>query len=280
MQMNTSAYIPYDCVSPIIVKNEEYPDYPFFHGTGFFVQFKPHDYVFFITAKHCTHAPDNNELGYVKVAVEQENCTQQILFKECLMGGVRGLKIEDLEDIVIYVVDDSKKEQMEALKKRCIRLIHQQDVDTILDMVLSEKRKLRTVGFPATSEKVIDYASSTATAPSRGFYGNVTGRSEDGLLYTMENLNWKDNDGKLDGFSGSPVIEFLPERMIVDFPPKPEDIEPVPVGIIVMGSNGIAKFLTINVVTNIIAGYINAQRQNAALPQLPGGSSSAIPQPM
>jgi uncharacterized protein YcgL (UPF0745 family) len=43
---NTSQYIPYESVAPIMLENPLYPEYPFFSGTGFFLQFPPYDDIF------------------------------------------------------------------------------------------------------------------------------------------------------------------------------------------------------------------------------------------
>lgn len=255
-KMNTSELIPYECVSPIIINSEKYPNVPYYSGTGFFVQFKPYEYIFFITAHHCTHNSDNEETGLLKIPVRQENCTKQISFSYCLTG--KDQKSEYFEDVAVYVVDHNNEEQMMFLKKRALRLIHQDDVDCILDFLLDKKAKLRTVGFPSVDEKMIDYNAWISTTQIRGFNGNLT--SKEGLIYTIEHTNWKDNFGKFDGFSGSPVIEFLPANPFhTPLPPKREDVEPVALGIIVMGSNNIVRFLSINIATNLIAGFIKEQ---------------------
>jgi hypothetical protein len=51
--VNTSKYIPYDCVAPNLVVNEDAKDYPGLCGTGFFCWFPPYDMVFYVTARHC-----------------------------------------------------------------------------------------------------------------------------------------------------------------------------------------------------------------------------------
>ena len=43
MKSNTSQYIPYNCISANLLENYEYPESPFFRGTGFFVYFPPFD---------------------------------------------------------------------------------------------------------------------------------------------------------------------------------------------------------------------------------------------
>jgi hypothetical protein len=157
---------------------------------------------------------------------------------------------EDDENIIVYVVDkDIKdiKEQQEILKTRSLRLIHQESVEILLNraLELKEKGKLRTIGYPSTS-KHIDYETKQAILQPRGFNGNVVSRSKDGNWYTIKNTNWK--DGETSGFSGSPVLEFIPRMN--------GDIEAVAVGVLLNGSERVVRFLSINIVTNLIASYL------------------------
>lgn len=44
--MNTKEFMPFESVVPIMITNKEYPEYPFFEGTGFFAKFDPYDEIF------------------------------------------------------------------------------------------------------------------------------------------------------------------------------------------------------------------------------------------
>ena len=251
--MNTAEFIPYESVAPIMITNEEYPEYPFYSGTGFFAKFLPYNEVFFVTARHCTYDSNGQQIGRLDIPLEPvPTCTKRISFSAELTGAVN--EKSGVEDIIIYVVDKERGEQIELLSNRCLRLIHQEDANTIINLSLEGKGKLRTVGFPSIS-KNIDYVDLSAIAQPRGFNGNVIQRSDDGLRFTMENLNWGDDN--LFGFSGSPMIELLPT--FNSTVPDSIQLEPVPVGIIITGGNNIVRCLSINMVTDIIAHYIIQQ---------------------
>lgn len=131
--------------------------------------------------------------------------------------------------------------------RRAIRIIHQENVEYILSRVISNSRhKLRTVGFPSTDAKYFDYKKNVAIFQPRGFNGDSICYEHD--MYSMKNLNWRDNEGDLHGFSGSPIIEFIPSDG--DF------CEPIPVGIITNGGNGKIWFVSMNIATDLIAEYL------------------------
>lgn len=266
--MNTSKWIPYDAVVPLMLTNKEkFEDGPFHVGTAFWVKFPPYDDVFLITARHCLFDGEIQK-GNLSVPLEQrEGCTVAVRFSHLIQDNS-----ENPEDIIICVVDPDRKEQLELLAPRCLPLDHQYDVDMRLTAMLAAKGKLRTVGFPG-SDKEIDYDNKTAFARPRGFIGTLTHLEENGR-YRLERASWADADGHMEGFSGSPIIDLvateinlnsLPSkviptedgRVVIAF--KTDEDTPhraVPAGILVTGSNNIAHFVPINVVTNLIAEYL------------------------
>jgi len=244
--MNTSEYIPFHSVAPIILRNDDYPEYPFFSGTGFFVKFKPFQHIFFITGRHCIYDNENNPKGQLIIPLSfNSKSKKKIEFVENITTQIPNEP--DLEDIAIYVVKNTAK-QKEILQKRCLRLINQEDSDLLLQIALGNKTKVRTVGYPATDEKGIDYENQQASIQPRGFHGNVLEKSDDGRWYTVNNMNWKDNDKCISGFSGAPVLEFIPD-------PK-GGIEAVPIGVLLTGSKDQMKFISITIITDLIAGYL------------------------
>lgn len=248
--MNTAELIPYDAVAPILIfdKNQEIL---FYSGTGFFVKFLPYSNIFFVTAKHCIKSDDNIDYGKIYVhAMPKSLCTDFVLFSKYIIGG----KSKSYFDDVAILEVDKKDNNYENIKKRSIRLIHQNDVLYILDDAVSNNRhKLRTVGFPSVDTKYIDYEKNIAVFQPRGFYGDSIRYEHD--MYSMKNLNWGDNEGNLNGFSGAPVIEFIPS--------KGGGWEPIPVGIITNGGNGVAWFISINIVTDLIAHYLLGAYSNS-----------------
>jgi len=245
--MNTAEFMPFESVVPIMITNKEYPEYPFFAGTGFFAKFNPYDEIFFVTARHCTYDSNNQQIGRLDIPLEPvPTCKKRIIFSEELTGAV--CEDSGIEDVIIYVVDKGIAEQVELLSRRCLRLIHQDDASSILNFLLRGSGKLRFIGFPSNS-KTVDYEYMSGTAQARGSHGDVTQCSDDGLYFAMENLNW--GEGEFSGFSGSPVLELLEGQ---------GRIEPVPMGVIVTGGNNIVRFVSINIVTDIIARYLEKRR--------------------
>lgn len=241
--MNTAKYIPYDSVAPIIIFDRE-QKLPYFSGTGFFVKFEPYDFTFFITARHCIASEDNSIIGSVFVHEDLHNQSgKSILFEEYIMG--RYINAE-YEDVAICVVDKNNN-NYEMIHNKALKLIHQDEIKKIFSFATADpKFKLRTVGYPATEEKYIDYEQNRAFFRPRGFYGDSICYEHN--MYCMKNLNWKDNEGQLSGFSGSPMIELIPHLW---------GVAVIPVGIITNGGNGKVWFVSINIATEFIAKYIS-----------------------
>ena len=124
MKSNTSNYIPSQSVSANMLENYDYPDYPFFSGTGFFAIFPPYEYIFYITAKHCfAKCSDNKFTEKLKIPYEYSSLektskfqNQAIIFSEYLTMEYTEQN-DDYEDILIFIVDDSISQE----KKRNIK---------------------------------------------------------------------------------------------------------------------------------------------------------------
>jgi hypothetical protein len=249
--MNTSHLIPEECVSPIMLENPDYSEFPFFSGTGFFVKFPPFLEIFFITARHCI-IKDGEEKGDIKIPYHphQEN-NEAIIFDEYFCTG--SSENDELEDLLIYVVGNVSEDKKAVLTKRALRLEHQEDAATLLENLIRRKGKVRTVGFPGNS-KDIDYEKRSAFARPRGFHGTVAGPSSLENRFRIVDINWK--EGELEGFSGSPVLEFglSPEGKIL----------PVPIGVVLTGAANKSHFLSINVATDLIASYLYQKYQKAS----------------
>jgi hypothetical protein len=82
--MNTSEYIQYNCIASVLLKNQDYPEYPYFRlsGTGFFVKFPPFETIFFVTGKHCVIDNDGKFQGDLEIALDQipPNYNKKVIF--------------------------------------------------------------------------------------------------------------------------------------------------------------------------------------------------------
>jgi hypothetical protein len=157
MKKNTSKYLPFECISAnILIPNDAESSFPFINGTGFFCQFTPYDYIFYVTAKHCLMKDDEDEfLKRIKLPYEAsvgkliDKNEKSIVFSELLLTSYEDEESQDKEDIVILVVDQNiDKDKKEILKKRSLKLDHQDDVDLILKYISENKENIRTMGFP------------------------------------------------------------------------------------------------------------------------------------
>ncbi len=244
MTSSTKEYIPYESVSPIVLMNKNFPEYPFFGGTGFFVFFPPFDEIFFITARHCVFDSTNSAIGKPYVHYCNDGTNKKGIPFSCQLETKYNENDEEFEDLIIYVVDDDKISQKDKneLLKVSLELLHQDDIDNILNSVIFSNGNLRTVGYPAVS-KSMDYEKKLAVTETRGFYAKVTHENEFKHRYKLKNGNW--SDGELNGFSGSPMIELLHTTQ--------GNVKAVPVGVLLTESH----FISINIATNTIANYIN-----------------------
>ena len=260
MKSNTSKYIPYECVSANMIENYDYPEYPYFSGTGFFVYFPPFDdYFFYVSAKHCfTGYKETNFYDKLKIPYEYQtkeisnnNLEEAIIFSEFLIMK-HSEKDDDFEDLIIFVVDKNiSNEKKKILRKRALRLQHQDDIDVILEHLCNINGNIRTVGFPKGS-KEIDFDKKKSIIQPRGFYGKIAKKKNDQYRYKFEQPSWK--EGEYNGFSGSPILEILPLYNPED---KKISIEAIPIGVLLSATQYKGEFISINLVTNLIAKYLN-----------------------
>jgi len=257
MYKKISEYIPYQSISFNLLVNEDFKEYPFLSGTGFFVHFPPYDYIFYITAKHCFTDMSNSDIDILetlKLPYELNDNTkptnQAIQFSEILFG--QDKNDDEYEDIVVFVVDNNKisKEKVDLLKKRALKLSHQDVIKYILKTLCKNNENIRTVGFPTNSKK-LDYDTNLLTIEARGYYGKIKDNSSFRERYGFEEASWKDN--AYNGFSGSPVLALIPNG-------KGYDVDVVVIGILLTATSNRGEFLSINFATNLIANYINANK--------------------
>jgi len=265
MKTNTSKYLPFECISAnILIPNDEKYALPFINGTGFFCQFTPYDYIFYVTAKHCLMKEDKDDflekikLPYEAVVGKVINKDEKaIVFSEFLLTSYKDEDIQDKEDIVILVVDQNiDREKKEILKKRSLKLDHQDDVNLVLKYISENRENIRTMGFPKkfnhinyefNEEDYTTYAKDAKLQP-RGFYGKMVDNSNFRNRYGFEEVNWKD---EYNGFSGAPVFALIPDLS--------QGARAMIIGIILTATKTRGEFLSINVATNLIAGYINSK---------------------
>jgi hypothetical protein len=244
--INTARFIPYRCVEPLILRHPDYPD-PFFSGTGFFVHFPPFSQVFFVTARHCVLDAFGRAKGELQISVEASVATP-VPF-ECMLTALLPGSEDEFEDVAVFVVAEVPTEQHAILKARALRLAHQDDVESILSSALQHRGKLRTVGFPGVS-KEIDAEAARAVVQPRGFHGDLSAADAEKRWFGLENMNWA--AGEFEGFSGSPILELLLEVG------GGAEVEALPVGVMLTAGPAKLRFISINVVTDMIASYVRS----------------------
>jgi len=247
--MNTSQYLPIDSISYNLLINKEHPEYPFFSGTGFFVYFPPFDDIFYITAKHCFNKIEEDEIDSLRLPYELNDTSKHtdnaISFLEIITG--QDKEDNELEDIIIFVVDrDIEQVKIDILKKRSLRLQHQDDIETMIETMCLNNENIRVIGFPKIS-KEMDYDNKKAIVQPRGYYGKIKNNSKFKYRYGFEKANWKDID--YSGFSGSPILSLNKS-----FPSG--DVIAIPIGILLTATPTRGEFLSINFATNLIAKYL------------------------
>lgn len=254
--MNTSQYIPYESVSAIMLKSLDaslggaYDK--FLSGTGFFVKFPPYLDVFFVTARHCVIRSDGNFTSNLLIPVDYHKHKHQLIPFSTYLEGNDSFEMNEnnFEDILVFVVgDDISDEIRKVLLSRALSLTHQENVDDIINSIIQQKGKIRTVGFPDVSTN-IDYENNQATIQPRGFHADLIGKGELDR-YKIDNLNWKECG--LNGFSGSPILALCPQAKMIDNNIK-VDVIAIPIGVFVTSQ----YFISINVVTNLIAEYFSS----------------------
>lgn len=246
---NTSKYIPWESVSSITLINVDFKEYPILSGTGFFVFFPPYDDVFFITAKHCIVDGDGKVKGELLIPCTHED-NRVIKFSHCLEASYKDDPDGFIEDIMVFVVGDIPEDQKSIIKNRALRLQHQDNVDIILDSIISQKENIRIVGYPDVS-KSIDYDQASMRLQPRGFYAKISGKSKMRNCYELCEGSWKEES--LSGFSGAPMLSLCRTQS--------GDVVAIPVGVFLTDK----IFISINVATNLIANYfleINIEFKN------------------
>jgi hypothetical protein len=242
---NTSDYIPVEAVVPIVLKHKECKEYPFLSGTGFFVMFPPYPDVFFVTARHCVFDDNGTPLGSLQIPwSNSEGCREAIPFS-CCLSGKTGDSGKYFEDVAVFVVDEMPKDRKSHLRERALMLKNQDDVNSLISYVNASRENLRIVGFPGCS-KYIDFDSERLVAAPRGIFGKITQGSLKQDRYEVSELNW--TGGEINGFSGSPVLSLNPTSS--------GGVARIPVGVVVNGSSKKFHAVNINVVTDLIAGWI------------------------
>lgn len=257
--MNTSQYIPYESVSAIILKSldSSLGDIynKFLSGTGFFVKFPPYLDVFFVTARHCVIRSDGDFTSNLLIPIDYNKYKYQLVPFSTYLEASDSVEMneDNLEDILVFVVgDDISDDIREVLLSRALSLLpHQENVDYLINSIIQQKGKIRTVGFPDVSTN-IDYENNQATLQPRGFHADLIGKGELDR-YKIDNLNWKECG--LNGFSGSPILALCPKATrMIDNKIKADDVIAIPIGVFVTSQ----YFISINVVTNLIAEYFSS----------------------
>jgi len=242
---NTSKWIPYKSVAPIVLKNNDFPDHPFFSGTGFFVKFPPFPYIFFVTARHCVF--DNKETCLGRLQIPWKNsveCKEPIIFEECInaktetSGGF-------FEDIAVFVIGDMLECKIQHLDSRALNLECQETVMNTIHYIRNKRENVRIVGYPGVS-KCIDYNKREMAVQARGCFGTITPQPFTTERFEVSNLNWKGSD--FDGFSGSPVLSLCPNSS--------GGVTPVVLGVVSTGSSKKFSAVNINAITDLIACWI------------------------
>lgn len=246
----------YDSMSPIGLVNIQASPLRFYSGSGFFFKCPLWKDIFFVTAKHCVCDKDDNYRGELLVHLDPQNRMPLTTFSHSFYGTLSGNKYP--EDIIVYVVDGSVTEQMDILNYRSLFIPSKIDeVHTILETLMGSNVKLRLVGSPHESreyvEKItiqsVDFPNREIEIPAntieyrpRGLHGDLA--SVGNGVYLLENINRAED---LNGYSGSPVVHLEPVK---------DTYCPVPVGVVVMGGNGMVRFLSMTVVTSLIEKYM------------------------
>jgi len=247
---NTSEHIPFESVAPIILQNNTYPDYPFvrFSGTGFFLQFLPYEEIYFVTARHCMLDDDGKVSERIRVQYEND---EEIVFSEYLTTSYIDNE-DEIEDVFVFVVKELDSDKIESLKERSLKLNHQDNIQFIINNIINTKENIRTVGFPSVSKEINEMNDSKqiAVTQPRGFYGKIINDTNIRNRYKINQISWK--EGGLGGFSGSPILSLYPDEK--------GKVIPVVLGVLLTGSSSAAQFISINVVTDLIASYIKKNK--------------------
>ncbi len=262
MHNNTGDYIPLKSISCNLLVQKNSEEYPFFNGTGFFVQFQPYDYIFYITAKHCfsdINITNEEIMQSLKIPYkpygDNKPTDQTVLFCEVLAGWHEdeddGNDDNDdnddkYEDILVFVVARNiGKENMELLKKRALKLPNQDEIDNLLEDLSKNHGDIYTVGFPKQFQS-IDYNINYFNVEPRAYFGIIRNTCKQRQRYGFEKSTWKE---KYNGFSGSPVFTKILNK-------HEKNIAITLIGIVLTATTQRGEFLSINFITDLVANYI------------------------
>lgn len=241
-----------------MIKDPDFPDYPFFRGTGFFVKFSTYQDIFFVTARHCIKNNDNSDLSNIlQIPINTEKFkNQSVPFSSYLETRYASDENEsDREDVIVFVVSDNiSNEIRNILLDRALPLQNQENVNLIINDIISQKGKVRSVGFPDIATN-IDYDANQSVIQPRGFHADLIEKGDLENRYKIDNLSWK--EGSLNGFSGSPILAFCQIPKIKNGK-LVFNIVATPIGVFVTSK----YFISINVVTNLIGEYLARYKEN------------------
>lgn len=227
--------------SPIVLLDKEYPEYPFFSGTGFFVALPPYSDVFFITARHCIYSSDDTYKGNPIVNYFKNGAgVEWVDFSINLTSP--DFDSPYVEDVLVYVVGDVTPEKREILLKRSMTLRSQELVAGFIGRAVSTRDELVAIGYPEGDFKEINIDKMTASVRSYKLTGVVRIDVENNKRFGFCTLGY--SDPPLPGFSGSPVVAS--KEAFKELPAV------MPLGVLVTQGS----FISINVATNLISEYI------------------------
>lgn len=261
--MNTSAHIPFDCVSPNVIVLKEYRESPGLQGTGFFCYFSPYKPIFYVTARHCVEGLLNEDSDSLLMIPYSADSDRAVDFYCTLEPEIEEGDEANTEDIAIFVTNPNiSDDDHSTLLKRALKLKHQDDVDSFFKLGLKTDTKLRTVGYPhhnhPNCQTTVDYSKNQIRYQPRGFHGVLF---DDGMFdnqFVLNEVNWK--EGEYRGFSGSPILALIDSIT---------EVTAIPVGVVVMASLDKARFININVATNLIASYLVDQIDKGLIEEIP-----------
>ena len=226
---------------------------PFFNGTGFFVHFPPYKYIFYVTAKHCIEDSKLKELKVnLKISYTSEGTKphdMEVSFSEYLFPHYEDTLEE--EDLVICVVKkDIEMEKLKELKNRALTLENQKNIENLLLKLCKNGDNISLVGFPKEYQE-INYDEKKLSLEAKSYSGKIKNNSKSRLRYGFEEATWKKEI--YNGFSGSPVFTIQPFQKIGESDIK---MSPIIIGVLLTATKYRGEFISINVVTDLIAKYI------------------------
>ncbi|MCH7417456.1 hypothetical protein [Pseudomonas mosselii] len=264
--MNSFHLMPFEAIAINEVVDSTFPELPGVCGTGFFCHFPPFLQIYYVTARHCLINAELNSADNLRVR-HSSSPNEYITFSHYFSTGYTNQNDNELEDILVFKVHDRvTSRQKNALLQAALTLPHQDDVEAhISELQSSKAAKVRVIGFPrgADDANQIDYDSENPQLISqpRGFNGFLqSNNSKLTNRYTIDNSNWK--LPSYDGFSGAPVLSMLVPAGVEPSIARKEDIITVPIGVVLTATSHCTNFLSINVVTDLIALAINNEIRN------------------